>query len=102
MLDHITHDEMVKNWAMLAPLAGSLPSGGRAIAEQVARKHGLTFNDIWQQDRRRHLVKARCEAWARIRAETILSLPQIGAIFNRDHTTILAGVHRWHDKWSKE
>ena len=102
MLDHITHDEMVKNWAMLAPLAGSLPSGGRAIAEQVARLHRVSFQDMRGHSRVGHLVKARCEAWARIRAETSMSLPQIGAIFNRDHTTILAGVHRWHDKWSKE
>jgi len=102
MLDHITHDEMVKNWASLYRLSPLSPGAGRAIAEQVARRHGLTFNDILQEDRTPHLVKVRCEAWARIRAETSMSLPQIGAIFNRDHTTILAGVHRWHDKWSKE
>ena len=64
----------------------------RAIAIQVAAKHGLTVDEMRSDRRSRAVVVARHEAWWRSREETLNSLPQIGRYFNRDHSTIMHGI----------
>lgn len=64
----------------------------RAIVAAVARKHGLTLNDLCCAMRSRPLVRARQEAMYEVMTRTMLSQPQIGRIFHREHTTIRHGV----------
>ena len=61
----------------------------REIIATTASDHGLTVDDLVGKVRTRHISAARFEAMARIRAERKLSLPAIGRLFNRDHTTVL-------------
>jgi hypothetical protein len=80
----------------ITELEAALKIGGvgqfraQKIAIAVARKHGLKFSDLRGPSRERHVVAARHEAIKTIRREcNNLSLPAIGRIFNRDHTTVL-------------
>lgn len=61
----------------------------REIISQVAKAHELTVEAVTGPSRKRAVVEARWEAMRRLKAETKLSTPQIGALFNRDHTTVL-------------
>lgn len=68
----------------------------RRIIEEVADKYDVPAKDILS-DRRAHvLIPPRHEAMFRCVAETLLSLPAIGRIFNRDHTSIGHAVMRHH------
>lgn len=70
----------------------------KIIALEVAKKHGLTLNDLMSIRRDQASVNARYEAFWRCRHETTMSLPQIGRRFgNRDHTTVLHGIQK-HEK----
>lgn len=79
------------------PLRPSLRrwSGPQRIIEQVASKHKVTLAEMKGQGRNQRYVKARQEAFYRIRKECGYSLPEIGQLFGgRDHTTILHGIRR--------
>lgn len=73
------------------------PAAMRALVAEVAAQHGIGPRDILGEDRRRSIAHPRQEAMYRARHELQQSLPQIGAFFNRDHTTVLHGV-REHAK----
>lgn len=59
------------------------------IIADVAAAHGLRPRDLTGPDRRRTVCFARFEAMRAIRAATNLSTIQIGALFNRDHSSVL-------------
>jgi chromosomal replication initiation ATPase DnaA len=59
---------------------------------RVAAEHGLALSDLRGPGRRGRLVKARRCAAAAARAHTDVSLPQLGRILNRDHSTVLSLV----------
>ena len=69
-------------------------SAGRKIMQEVALEHGLTVLDLVSARRQRGLVRVRHLAMWRIKNETKLSLPQIGRLFERDHTSILHAVRK--------
>jgi chromosomal replication initiator protein len=71
------------------------------IIEQAAQTCGLSVEDIVGEKKSRRLVIARHYAMNRVYYETNLSLPEIGRLFGRDHTTIIYGVDRWNTYWSK-
>jgi hypothetical protein len=75
-------------WGAPVNLIG-LPSP-RTVMKLVALRHGLTIADIIGPVRSRPIVAARHEAialvWTHCRA---ISLPAVGRMFNRDHTSIL-------------
>ena len=70
----------------------------RRIVLEVAEARRVPAQDIMSRSRLRRISAARTEAIFRCVAETQLSLPAIGRIFNRDHTTIGAAVVRYHHK----
>ena len=63
--------------------------------KEVARKHRVTLEELLGRRRRGPEASARHELWHRL-YEEIPSLPKLGEIFGRDHTTVMAGVHK-HD-----
>jgi hypothetical protein len=69
----------------------SIPTGKRIIRE-CAADAGLTVNDLRSEGRVRKLARARQFAMWRIAKETSLSLPQIGRLLCRDHTTVLHAI----------
>jgi hypothetical protein len=64
------------------------------IAEDVARKHGVTVNDLTGKERKFNL--ARREAIWRCLKETGQSSVRVGWFFNRDHSTILYAVNAFN------
>lgn len=56
--------------------------------ESIAHLHGMTFQDTLRKERFRVFVAARRDCYAYLR-EQGWSFPEIGALYNRDHTTIM-------------
>jgi DnaA-like protein len=63
------------------------------IAKEIARKHHVTLEELLGRRRRGPEASARHELWHRL-YEEIPSLPKLGEIFGRDHTTVMAAVHK--------
>ncbi|MBQ8510137.1 MAG: chromosomal replication initiator protein DnaA [Clostridia bacterium] len=59
------------------------------ILEKVAKKNGMTVDDIKSSKRNKEIAHARHIAIYLVRKLTDISLPQIGKLFKRDHTTVL-------------
>ena len=57
---------------------------------QFYAKYGITKEDLIGKNRSREIAQARHISIYLIRKITEMSLPNIGKIFNRDHTTALA------------
>lgn len=63
------------------------------IMKEVAKKHGVSVNDIKSAARHRAIIPARQEYFYRARTETVHSYPSIARYCgNRDHTTALYAV----------
>ena len=102
MIEPVTAEEMSAGFLAMNPVRDARRPAARII-EEVAKMSGLTVGDIKGHIRDRHIVKARHFAMWRCRGETDLSLPALGREFGgRDHTTILHGVRRWEQHWSKQ
>lgn len=95
----------------ISPLASVMSFKGphwRAIAEQVAAKHGVSFKEMCSRTRRHPVVAARQEAFWRIRKEVYvlgkpMSLPEIGRRFGKhDHTTVLHGIRKHQERMAAE
>lgn len=66
--------------------------GLSTMLEEVARSHHVTQGEVVGRTRRLTPTKARHELWRRLRDEHGFSYPEIGSLFDRDHTTIMAGI----------
>lgn len=75
------------------PIGGHRPSDADVVLEQVARESGVPVAELVGRSRARYVVWARHRAMARLRDEG-WSLPAIGEVFGRDHTTVLHGIRR--------
>lgn len=75
--------------AMIAAIKGRAHI--RAIAKHVCAEAGMKIPDIMGRSREAHLCRVRELIWF-IAHENGVSLPQIGRVFGRDHTTILNGL----------
>lgn len=78
---------------LVGTFGGRLFSAEKILCD-VAAKHDLPPPVIRGREKTKAVVKARDEAILRIRNEVGLSLTEIGAVFRRDHTTILAALRR--------
>lgn len=66
--------------------------GHEAIVLDVCTLSRVTIAQIKGPARHRGIVRIRQLLMWRLYRETRLSLPQIGKLLNRDHTTVLSGV----------
>ncbi len=67
----------------------------RDIIATVATFHGVEPQDITGASRNRAITRARFDAVRAVaEARPDMSLPMIGRVFNRDHTTILHALKR--------
>ena len=64
----------------------------RTIINEVAEIYGVSRSDLIGPCRRHAFMEARRIAMMRIRNETNLSLPAIGRLFKRVHTTVLYNI----------
>lgn len=63
-----------------------------SIIAAVAARHQLKPEQIIAQDRHRQLARPRMEAYWLARQVTDKSLPELGRVFKRHHTTVLHGI----------
>ncbi len=66
----------------------------RDIMQCVGAAYGLTLEDLRGDCRKRRVARPRQIAMYLARDITRHSLPHIGIRFNRNHTTVLAGLRR--------
>lgn len=67
----------------------------REIKQAVAEAYGVALPDLAGPCRLSYFVRARAVAYRLCRMAGVYSLTQIGSAFgNRDHTTVLQGMHR--------
>jgi len=64
------------------------------ILEETARYYGLTVQDLVSKSRSRPLTTARHVAMYLVRETTGMSLPKLGDLFDRDHTTVMHGISK--------
>lgn len=68
----------------------------QAIIAEVALAHRVTVEDILGHGKSAPLVKARHQAMVEVAIRRpAFSLPQLGKVFNRDHTTILHALQKF-------
>jgi chromosomal replication initiator protein len=61
-------------------------------ARVKARLLGIRLGDWFGDNRHRSVAWPRQDFWRELRLTTDLTLPQIGRLFDRDHTTIIHGI----------
>jgi hypothetical protein len=67
-----------------------MPEWARQIVERACEKHGICPSEMACDNRKHRVVKARNEAIYLVKArKPMLSSPQLGGWFGRDHTSIL-------------
>lgn len=76
----------------------------REIISEVAERHGVTLGQIMSPIRTKKIAHARQEAQAAL-YDTLnddgtrrYSLPKIGRIFDRDHTSVLHAIRRVRER----
>ena len=62
-----------------------------AVCEVVCAHYRISHQELMQPVRDQRLVLARQVAWFLLRKHYSLSFPAIGAMFGKDHTTIIHG-----------
>jgi chromosomal replication initiation ATPase DnaA len=58
------------------------------VFRAVLHVYNISYQELMSQSRKRHLVDARKQIIGRIYHKNIISLPMLGRLFNRDHSTI--------------
>lgn len=72
----------------------------RMILDEVSAKHGLTPKDMRSARRPKRITDARLEFYYRAALETDQSMPAIGNVVNKDHSTVIIGCRRYAVKHS--
>lgn len=65
-----------------------------ALLEEIAAEYRLTRDFLLGRSKRRDIVEARFVAMAAIRDQLRLSYPDVGAIFNKDHGSVMHGCRQ--------
>lgn len=78
-------------------LSGLRPYRLAPLLLPVLKAHDLRFLDVKSPSRKKMYNDARFEMYYILQKEG-MTLSQIGAVFNRDHSTILHGIQRWKEK----
>ena len=75
---------------------GNIPTGAMVerILAVVSKHYDVPTDDMKSKKKTENIANARHTAIYLIRNITTLSLKEIGAIFNRDHATVLASVNK--------
>ena len=71
------------------------------IVDVIARQFEITPDDIYGRSKAHTVVEARQKAMLLVRMNTRMSYADIGRMFDRDHTTVMAGVSQAARRWSR-
>jgi chromosomal replication initiation ATPase DnaA len=58
------------------------------VFRAVLQIYNISYQELMGQSRKRHFVDARKQIIGHIYKKNIISLPMLGRLFNRDHSTI--------------
>ncbi len=72
------------------------------IISKVVERFGISVEELKSKNKQRRIADARQVSMYLIREMTDLSLPRIGEIFNRDHTTVLHGWRTISDNMAND
>lgn len=75
----------------------SAPFKMRAIVAKVLVNHNYNWTEIVGKSRKQKICEVRFEIWSDLQLAGY-SLPQIGRLFNKDHTTILSGIRSYNGR----
>lgn len=75
---------------------GIYPHRLKPLLAPILKKHKMPYLEAVSESRKTKYKLVRFEMYHALR-EAGYSLPQIGAFFNRDHSTILHGLNRWKE-----
>ena len=64
------------------------------ILHRVSKTRGIAVSRLRGPERQASIVRARHECMWLLRTQLPLSLPEIGRLFGRHHTTVMDGI-RW-------
>lgn len=64
------------------------------ILDTVSKRYGVTVDDLKSKTKTNNIANARQIAMYILRRTTDLSLPKIGKLFNRDHSTTLSSIKK--------
>lgn len=91
----VREERAVEEYRIIDLSAGSARVPARTIIEQVSQKTGIPYAEIIGVTRKRAIAAARMTAMYEVRMRRPdMSLPQIGKVFKRDHTTILHAIRK--------
>ena len=65
------------------------------LARRIAKEHGITLEELLGRGHRALVARARHELWGRLYEEAIPTFSALSRVFERDRSTIRAGVHRY-------
>ena len=88
--DHVLEDEISRLQVLMEGCR--IPSRLRLLVLPMVEDCDIPWLDLVSPSRKEYLKGPRRKIWAMLQREG-LSLPQIGKMFNRDHTTILHGIN---------
>lgn len=97
MISAISVTCAMNEWRYPPPPAHAPPPRKRMIREiavDVCRGHGIPLSQVLSESRVRRIARVRQEIMWRS-YEAGHSLPKIGRVLNRDHTTVLWGVRQY-------
>jgi chromosomal replication initiator protein len=87
----VTIQEAIRS---LGPKTGAAIWDIAQTIHRVEEHTDISFDQMRARNRKVDLVRARQLAMWALRHKTMLSYPQIGRIFDRDHTTVIHAVAR--------
>lgn len=74
-----------------------IPARLKLLVLPMVEEFDIPWAVLVSPSREGHLLKPRRKIWHMLRNEG-LSLPQIGKMFNRDHTTIMHGLREYENE----
>lgn len=76
--------------------------GWGRVAASIARAHRMQPASMFGRDRHPRTVKARDRFMAIVRDTVGMSFPELGAMVDRDHSSVISAVARHHERLMKE
>lgn len=81
---------------------GVRPINPEFVLETIEDYYYLRSGELGGKPQVKHLVEPRQVAYMLLREMTELSLQMIGALLNRDHSTVVSGLKRGNEKLTAE
>lgn len=93
-MEPIGPSPIVRDLLVLAPSMPTTKQTFARIRDAKLAEYGISLAMFNSPRRNELLCQCRREVWYEVSQQTGMSLPQIGRLSHRDHTTILHGIRR--------